>query len=157
MDCSKFKRCQWLKKLQVTHMKYEWKPPQFTFCIWRLPRKLYTSSLSCRLYSIFFNKWEAGDELVECIERHFSIVSVHNAAQAAVTQKQDKYYNYYSCLSQLTRFQIVCLIHHAWCFDVTNLYPSWGVKVRFSAAPLQGSCCVGDSILNCILKWVRLC
>lgn len=118
-----------------------------------------------------FKKWGAGGELMKHIEKHSSLLSVHNTAKAAMTSNPDKYCNYQFCLSQLTRLPILCHIHHAYTSTCKHAYkhpralPHMQtvlicqihihhslcdpVKVRFSEAPFQGNWTVGESILNC--------
>lgn len=134
------------------------------------------SRLNCRRHLFplcrvsFKFKWGAGVEMKECIERHFSILSVHNAALAAVTPNPDKYCNYQFCLSQFTRLPIVRRIHHAYTNTRVHAHQhtcgvlmcqifihQWQVKVRFRAAPWRVNRTVGESILNCLPKWARLC
>lgn len=91
------------------------KPLFFTDPAFRIECEWFTKALSVYLWLIpctfpfcsglLLNWWDR-------VERHFSLLSIHNGADAVVTPHPDKYHNYHLCLSQLSRLSIDCRIHH---------------------------------------------
>lgn len=135
----------------------------FTDPAFRIEYECFTKALSVYLWLIpctfpfcsglLLNWWDR-------VERHFSLLSFHNGADAVVTPHPDKYHNYHLCLSQLSRLSIDCHIHHtcrrrgasasaharAWCVRFHR-----EVKGRFSAAVWLQNPTVGKSVLKCPL------
>lgn len=113
--------------------------------LWLIPHAFPFSS------GLLLNWWDR-------VERHFSPLSFHNAAEAVVTPHPDKYHNYHLCLSQLSRLLIDCHIHHTCTHrgaSASAHAPPWCVRFHrevkggFSATLWQQNPTVGKSVLKC--------